>query len=507
MLQVSQSSRFHFQTTISSDAHNSEKNDAKLPKYPVAVYFVLGSKFFESFAANGVRTVLALYLRDSIGLSENTSTTVLHIFNFFSQFTPVFGAILADSYLGNSNTIFYTFFLYGLGYTILFLVTWPILTFKIVPTVFTALLLISLGNGGIRACVTSLGGSQFTLPQQTGALDDYFSHYYFVYTMGVLLSKIAPPAVRAGTSCFHMTDCYTAVFGLLAGAFLLAWAVFLFGLAYYRAQTPSGKHLCQTIRCHALVQNARGRKPSDAEHWLDSARSRYGRRFVGDVKAFIKVLVLFLPLPVYWSLTAQQDSTWTYQPPIGHRFGIHESRAGPGKSLGPILLLLLILFMSQLSILFDKLGILQTSLDQVRCGGIMAVLSFLSAGVLQKFIENNSSSRKYSVLWQIPQFLLLMLGEVLLSIPGLQFAFTQAPKSMKSVLTAFWFVNNALGNLIVVIITEINLIKLQSDEFFLYAGLMAIGITLFSMMASRYRMRQEEQMSIPIYKNTTPTEA
>lgn len=44
------------------------------------------------------------------------------------------------------STIFYTFFLYGLGYTIMFLVTWPMLAFDIVPTVFAALLLISLGN-------------------------------------------------------------------------------------------------------------------------------------------------------------------------------------------------------------------------------------------------------------------------------------------------------------------------------------------------------------------------
>uniref|UniRef100_A0A6M2DX68 Putative h+/oligopeptide symporter n=1 Tax=Xenopsylla cheopis TaxID=163159 RepID=A0A6M2DX68_XENCH len=394
----------------------------------------------------------------------------------------------------------------------MFLVTWPMLAFDIVPTVFAALLLISLGNGGIRACVTSLGGSQFTLPTQSGALDDYFSHYYFVYTMGVLLSKLAPPAVRARTSCFNMTECYTAVFGLLAGSFLLAWAVFLFGFGYYRPQTPSGNNVfAKTLRCmlHAVIENIRGRKPADAQHWLDSAQTRYGRRFVNDVKAFIKVLVLFIPLPIYWSLTAQQDSTWTYQAAqLDTDLGFIKVEPDQVKSLGPILLLLLILFMSQLSIIFDKLGILQTSLDQVRCGGIMAVLSFLSAGILQKFIENNSSTRKYSVLWQFPQFLLLMLGEVLLSIPGLQFAFTQAPKSMKSVLTAFWFVNNALGNLIVVIITEIDMIKLQSDEFFLYAGLLAIGIILFAMMASRYRLRQEEHFNIPIYKNTTtPTEA
>lgn len=52
-----------------------------------------------------------------------------------------------------------------------------------------------------------------------------------------------------------------------------------------------------------------------------------------------------------------------------------------------------------------------------------------------------------------------MIGEVLLSIPGIQFAFLQAPQSMKTVLTAFWFINNAFGNLIVVFITELKPVK------------------------------------------------
>lgn len=92
--------------------------------YPFAVIFVLVSKTFEAFAANGVRSnfnvlchngnlkfilfslilaVLALYMRDSLHFSEEYSTTLLHIFNFFSQFCPIFGAIIADSYWGNTK--------------------------------------------------------------------------------------------------------------------------------------------------------------------------------------------------------------------------------------------------------------------------------------------------------------------------------------------------------------------------------------------------------------------
>lgn len=52
-----------------------------------------------------------------------------------------------------------------------------------------------------------------------------------------------------------------------------------------------------------------------------------------------------------------------------------------------------------------------------------------------------------------------MIGELLLAIPGIQFAFKEAPNSMKSVVTAAWFINNAFGNVIVVLITELKPVR------------------------------------------------
>lgn len=150
--------------------------------------------------------------------------------------------------------------------------------------------------------------------------------------------------------------------------------------------------------------------------------------------------------------------------------------------------------------LLDKWGKKVVPLRSVTYGGICAVLSFIFAGILQIKIQNNivqtNNDNMYSVLWQFPQYCLLMWAEVLISIPGLKFAFTQAPKSMKSVLTATWFLNNAMGNLIVVIITEIKPFQLQSNEFFLYAGLMLIGIIIFTGISSTYNYREEEESEI-----------
>lgn len=93
--------------------------------YPSAVIFVLLSKTFEAFAANGVRSILALYLRDSMHFDEQFSAEVLHTFNFFSQALPIVGAILADSYLGNAKTIFIFSIPYVMGYLGMFYGTLP----------------------------------------------------------------------------------------------------------------------------------------------------------------------------------------------------------------------------------------------------------------------------------------------------------------------------------------------------------------------------------------------
>lgn len=59
-----------------------------------------------------------------------------------------------------------------------------------------------------------------------------------------------------------------------------------------------------------------------------------------------------------------------------------------------------------------------------------------------------------SMLWQIPQYLTLTSGEVLFSITGLEFAYSQAPVSMKSCIMAGWLLTVSIGNAIVVIFAE-----------------------------------------------------
>lgn len=88
---------------------------------------------------------------------------------------------------------------------------------------------------------------------------------------------------------------------------------------------------------------------------------------------------------------------------------------------------------------------------------------------------------------QIPQYVFIIMADVLISITGLQFTYTEAPTTMKAVTLAFWYINNSMGNLLVVLISEFNPFKLQSQTFFLYAALMFIGVLIFHTLAANYQ--------------------
>ena len=93
-----------------------------------------------------------------------------------------------------------------------------------------------------------------------------------------------------------------------------------------------------------------------------------------------------------------------------------------------------------------------------------------------------------SMLWLLPQYVILTAGEVLFSITSLAFAFTQAPESMKSLVQALYLVTTALGNLIDIFVIGFvaGVFSSQAYEFFLFAGLMLVTSIAMMIVAHFY---------------------
>lgn len=92
-----------------------------------------------------------------------------------------------------------------------------------------------------------------------------------------------------------------------------------------------------------------------------------------------------------------------------------------------------------------------------------------------------------SILWQFPQYLFSSVGEVLFAVTGLEFVFQESPASLKVVMMSVWLLTDAVGNLIIIIITFLIPLKKHSIEFFVYASLLCVVWFLFLWQAWRYR--------------------
>nr|AKN21487.1 slc15a-1 [Schmidtea mediterranea] len=103
---------------------------------------------------------------------------------------------------------------------------------------------------------------------------------------------------------------------------------------------------------------------------------------------------------------------------------------------------------------------------------------------------NNGST--ISIMWQFPQYLLISIGEILVSITGLSFSYDQAPDGMKSLVNAFWYLSNAFGNIIVMVVAKMDLVEKQSWEYLIFAILCIVFNVIFAGLAYYYRMSKKE---------------
>lgn len=88
--------------------------------------------------------------------------------------------------------------------------------------------------------------------------------------------------------------------------------------------------------------------------------------------------------------------------------------------------------------------------------------------------------------WQIPQYFLITVGEVVFSVTGLEFSYSQAPSNMKSVLQAGWLFTVAVGNIIVLLVAEVGRLPDQWAEYILFASLLLVVCVIFAIMAYFY---------------------
>jgi POT family proton-dependent oligopeptide transporter len=125
-----------------------------------------------------------------------------------------------------------------------------------------------------------------------------------------------------------------------------------------------------------------------------------------------------------------------------------------------------------------------TPLRKISIGIFIAGISFGIVGFIQTLLDQGLV---LGVMWQVIPYLAITAAEVLISVTGLEFAYSQAPKFMKSTITSFWLLTTFFGNLLAGIINEINLFTSASDYFYFFAIVTLVFGVIFIPFAKSYK--------------------
>lgn len=427
----------------------------KTDKMPPGIFYIVGNEAAERFSYYGMNSILVIfmtkYMMDASGhpdhLSDARADAWYHTFVSFVYFLPVFGAFLADAILGKYRTVLILSIVYCLGH----------FTLAINDTrmgLLAGLALIALGAGGIKPCVSANVGDQFGADNQH-LLPRVFNWFYFSINFGSAFSTLLIP---------WLLDAYgpKPAFGTPGIFMVLATIVFWMGRKKFVHIPPVG-----------------------ARNYLKEFLN------IETLKALGNLLIVVPFVAMFWALWQQNFSSWVVQGEKmdRHLFG-HEWLPSQIQTVNPIFILIMLpLFSYLIYPAIDKIFRL-TPLRKIGMGLFSVVVAFLIVGWIQTRID---AGERPNIIWQIGAFLVLTAAEVLVSVTHLEFAYTQAPKKMKSLVMCTYLGAVSLGNVFTAAVNFFiqkpdGTVKLAgASYFFFFAGIMFVTAILFVMVAGFYR--------------------
>ncbi len=520
----------HIQNAESTVNDASAARTARLPRQ---IPYIIGNEICERFSFYGMRNILTPFLVSSLLLyapvaeREGIAKEVFHTFVIGVYFFPLLGGWLADRVFGKYRTVLWMSIIYCIGHACLAAFENNRAGF------YTGLFLIAFGSGGIKPLVVSFVGDQFDQTNKHLA-KIVFDAFYWSINFGSFFASLLMPVFLQ-----HLGA--RVAFGIPGLLMLIATIIFWAGRKKYvhvPPPPPNPDSFFRVVRtalfapapdrgsaglfvasiglllgavsiafmgrlgfvssvCLALVF-AIGFGGAGARMQLDRARRVHSDEAVDGVAAVLRILIVFALVTPFWSLFDQKASTWILQ--ANHMVRPDWFQPAQMQALNPILVLLLIPFNNAVlyPLLRKRFGYEPTALRRMGFGIAFSGLAWIAAGAIQLGID---SGDPVSIAWQVLPYALLTFGEVLVSATGLEFAYSQAPLSMKGVIMAFWYLAVTVGNLWVLlvnvsvrnetVIARIASTGLSENAFlmFFFAAFALASAACFALYAKRYPMQ------------------
>ncbi|CAN1570011.1 PTR2 Dipeptide/tripeptide permease [Flavobacteriaceae bacterium] len=213
--------------------------------HPKGLWVLFGTEMWERFNFYGMRTLLVLFLVNSLMMKEEDASLIYGGFLGLCYLTPMLGGFIADRYFGNRNCIMLGGLMMAIGQLLLF-TSASVFGENIglaTTIMYSGLGIIIFGNGFFKPNISSMVGSLYP-KQEKSKLDTAFTIFYMGINLGAFLGQFICPLVGDVKSTGGVRDIHAFKWGFLAAAvaMLIGTLVFYFLKNKY-VVTPEGKPL------------------------------------------------------------------------------------------------------------------------------------------------------------------------------------------------------------------------------------------------------------------------
>ena len=514
--------------------------------WPAGIPFIVGNEAAERFSFYGMKQILFTYTAllivgfQKLGEheaarehAEAQATQIVSLFNAGCYAFPLIGAVVADRLFGKYPVILWVSLLYCVGHAILAVAG------HTMPGVMLGLMFIAMGAGGIKPCVSANVGDQFTAAN-AHLLPKIFQIFYFSINFGSFFSTLLTPWLYQK----YGSDIAFGVPGILMGvATVVFWlgrkrfirvppkpggklgaldaisssvlfipvAMFLFGDAMMLS--PVARILLSVVSVAAwfaifsyrqnieadggffgvLIYAMRNQdKRRAGQGYFAVAEDKFGAEAAEGPVAVFRIAVVFSMVSIFWALYDQTSSSWINQagrmflPTMPAWLGGGQILPAQVGALNPIMIMIIIPILNAFVYpSLERIGIKLSPLRWMSIGMFMTAIAFITVALLQMRIEA-APPGSINVFWQAIPYFIITVAEVFVSAIGLEFAYTQAPKAMKSTIIGFFFLTISFGNKLVAVMAGLEGLPLLKF-FWIFVVFMVIAACIFAVLAHFYK--------------------
>ena len=420
---------------------------ARLKDFPRGFWFVFWGELSERASYYGMRTLLALFLFEVLHFDRSKSAQTVQFFMASCYLLPLLGGYIADHYLGKFKTIIYFSFPYILGHFVLGSSRDPI-------TLYIALGLLAVGVGSVKPNVTPLMGLIFEKEGKSYALSEAFSYFYAAINIGAFVTSAALPHIRDAYG-------YTVALIVPAIAMTLSTSLFAFGKKYYP------------------TEELKTRAPKTKEQRKD------------ERETLIRISGVFTLIVGFWIVYDQSASTWVFfaKDHMDLRLWPFNITLTPDEvqAYNPLFILVLTPgFIWLWNYLKKKNGVAVPATRKIIVGFAITFMCMSAMGVAGLLSE----TAKVSVWWEVIATFIITIGELCVSVVGLELAYSVASPQTKSTVTAAFLLTIFVGDFIGGLLARYYEVMPPAMYFGLQAAILAFCTVAFYFVGRKFDRSQ-----------------